>query len=161
MRCQNLKNSLTPTTEQQTHPSVKYLPTFCKTLQTRDIPTTYPHALLLATPGRVSLTFPMHLPFAWRLHQTVRSIDRHRRPLPVCLTWLHLSSLLIQATEKLLSPPPTLYCLTACSKLSVSHVSVPTEIGLRPLGCWNFGFESRWEHGCLSLVFTCCVVPCR
>jgi len=25
-------------------------------------------------------------------------------------------------------------------------------VGLRPLACWNFGFESRQRHGCLSLV---------
>ena len=23
---------------------------------------------------------------------------------------------------------------------------------LRPLACWDYGFESRWGHGCLSLV---------
>jgi len=25
-------------------------------------------------------------------------------------------------------------------------------MGLRPLACWNYGFESRRGHGCLSLV---------
>jgi hypothetical protein len=34
-------------------------------------------------------------------------------------------------------------------------------VGLRPLGCWDRGFESRWGHECLSLVFICCVVLCR
>jgi hypothetical protein len=24
-----------------------------------------------------------------------------------------------------------------------------------PLGCWDRGFETRWGHGCLSLVFSC------
>jgi hypothetical protein len=32
--------------------------------------------------------------------------------------------------------------------------------GLRPLGCWGRGFESRSGHGCLSVVFICCVVLC-
>jgi hypothetical protein len=30
-----------------------------------------------------------------------------------------------------------------------------------PLGCRNWRFESRWGHGCLSIVFICCVVLCR
>ena len=25
-------------------------------------------------------------------------------------------------------------------------------VGLRPSGCWEWVFESRWRHGCLSLV---------
>jgi len=25
-------------------------------------------------------------------------------------------------------------------------------MGLRPLACWDYGFESRYGHGCLSLV---------
>jgi hypothetical protein len=33
--------------------------------------------------------------------------------------------------------------------------------GSRPVGCWDRGFESRSRHGCLSLVFLCCVVLCR
>jgi hypothetical protein len=31
----------------------------------------------------------------------------------------------------------------------------------RRLAAWNRHFESRWGHGCLSLVFICCVVLCR
>ena len=32
-------------------------------------------------------------------------------------------------------------------------------MGMRPLACWNCGFESRREHRCLSLVsFVCCQV---
>ena len=31
-------------------------------------------------------------------------------------------------------------------------------VGLRPLACWDCGFESRRGHGCLSLV---CVVCCQ
>ena len=31
--------------------------------------------------------------------------------------------------------------------------------GLRPLACWDCGFESRWRHGCLSVVnVVCCQV---
>jgi hypothetical protein len=37
----------------------------------------------------------------------------------------------------------------------------PSGVGLRPLGCWGRGFEYRSGHGCLSLVFICCVVLCR
>jgi hypothetical protein len=33
--------------------------------------------------------------------------------------------------------------------------------GSWPDGCWDRGFESRSRHGCLSLVFLCCVVLCR
>jgi len=29
-------------------------------------------------------------------------------------------------------------------------------VGLRPLACWNCGFESRWGHGCQLWVL--CVV---
>jgi len=29
-------------------------------------------------------------------------------------------------------------------------------VGVRPLACWNCGFESRRQHGCLSLVSTVC-----
>jgi hypothetical protein len=32
-------------------------------------------------------------------------------------------------------------------------------LGLRPLACWDCGFESRRGHGCLSLVsVVCCLV---
>lgn len=30
------------------------------------------------------------------------------------------------------------------------------DVGLRPLNCWDCGFESRLGHGCLSVV--CCQV---
>jgi hypothetical protein len=29
------------------------------------------------------------------------------------------------------------------------------DVGLRPLGCWGRGFESRSRHGCLSVVLSC------
>jgi hypothetical protein len=29
-------------------------------------------------------------------------------------------------------------------------------VGLRPLACWDCGFESRWGHLCLSLVIVVC-----
>ena len=28
--------------------------------------------------------------------------------------------------------------------------------GLRPLACWDFGFESHWAHGCLSFASVVC-----
>jgi hypothetical protein len=32
-------------------------------------------------------------------------------------------------------------------------------VGLRTLACWDYGFESRWGHSCLSLVsILCCQV---
>ena len=32
-------------------------------------------------------------------------------------------------------------------------------VGLQPLACWDCGFETRWGHGCLSLVsVVCCQV---
>ena len=32
-------------------------------------------------------------------------------------------------------------------------------VGLQPLTCWDWGFESRWGHGCLSVVnIVCCQV---
>ena len=31
-------------------------------------------------------------------------------------------------------------------------------VGLRPLDCWNHGFESRLGHGCSSVVFVVCCV---
>jgi hypothetical protein len=35
----------------------------------------------------------------------------------------------------------------------------PLGVGLRPLACWNCGFESHRVHGCLSLVsVVCCQV---
>jgi hypothetical protein len=32
-------------------------------------------------------------------------------------------------------------------------------VGLRPLACWDCGFESRRKHGCLCL--ECCVLSVR
>ena len=29
-------------------------------------------------------------------------------------------------------------------------------VGLRPIACWDCGFESRWVYGCLSLVSVVC-----
>jgi hypothetical protein len=40
-------------------------------------------------------------------------------------------------------------------------VRAVSDVGLLPLGCWARGFESRWGHGCLSLMFIYCVVLCR
>jgi hypothetical protein len=37
-------------------------------------------------------------------------------------------------------------------------------VGLQPLDCWDRRFESRWRHGCLSVVFVVCRVgrgPCH
>jgi hypothetical protein len=34
-------------------------------------------------------------------------------------------------------------------------------VGLRSLGCWGRGFKFRSGHGCLSVVFICCVVLYR
>ena len=32
-------------------------------------------------------------------------------------------------------------------------------VGMRPIACWDCGFESRRRHGCLSLVsVVCCQV---
>ena len=33
--------------------------------------------------------------------------------------------------------------------------------GLRPIACWDCGFEFRWGHGCLSLSSIVCVVRYR
>jgi hypothetical protein len=33
-------------------------------------------------------------------------------------------------------------------------------VSLRSLDCWDRGFESRWEHGCSSVVFAVCYVGC-
>jgi hypothetical protein len=32
----------------------------------------------------------------------------------------------------------------------------PKAVGLRPLSCWDYGFESRHGHGCLSVVSVVC-----
>jgi hypothetical protein len=49
--------------------------------------------------------------------------------------------------------------------ISVSYISLIADPSgravLRPLGCWGRGFESLSGHGCLSVVFICCVVLCR
>ena len=34
----------------------------------------------------------------------------------------------------------------------------PRGVGLQPLDFWDRGFESRWRHGCSSLVFVVCCV---
>jgi hypothetical protein len=53
------------------------------------------------------------------------------------------------------------------SLLSTQHCVSSTDpsgravwgVGLRPLACWGYGFESRRGHGCLSLVsVVCCQV---
>jgi hypothetical protein len=40
-------------------------------------------------------------------------------------------------------------------------IPVAARSTLRPLGCWDRGFESRSGHGYLSLEFVCCVILCR
>ena len=43
--------------------------------------------------------------------------------------------------------------------LTLCRCQWPRGVGLRPLACWNCGFESRRGHGCLSLVsVVCCQV---
>jgi hypothetical protein len=37
-------------------------------------------------------------------------------------------------------------------------LATDTGVGLRPLDCWKHGFESRWGHGCSSVVFVVCFV---
>ena len=34
--------------------------------------------------------------------------------------------------------------------------SAVTGVSLRPLACWEYGFESRLRHGCLSLLSAVC-----
>jgi len=41
--------------------------------------------------------------------------------------------------------------------LTVASTHSISKAGLRPLDCWEYGFESSWGHACLSLVvFLCC-----
>jgi hypothetical protein len=44
---------------------------------------------------------------------------------------------------------------------SAIPVAARSGVGLRPFGCWDRGFDSRLRHGCLSVVFICCVFLCR
>jgi hypothetical protein len=57
---------------------------------------------------------------------------------------------------------PTFMCVlySSLTKYFKIYISILSSV-LRPLGFWDRGFESRWGHGCLSLVFICCVVLCR
>ena len=47
-----------------------------------------------------------------------------------------------------------------CAFISVTPVpAITSHIGLRPLACWDCGFESHRGHGCLSVVsVVCCQV---
>jgi hypothetical protein len=46
---------------------------------------------------------------------------------------------------------------TNWSRISMLHHS--RLVSPLPLACWNYGFETRWGHGCLSLVkVVCCQV---
>jgi hypothetical protein len=42
-----------------------------------------------------------------------------------------------------------------CIKFN-SFIPDPSGVGLRPLACWDCGFESRQGRGCLSLVSAVC-----
>jgi hypothetical protein len=41
--------------------------------------------------------------------------------------------------------------VSCCARADPSGRSVQG-VGLRPLACWDCGFELRWGHGCLSVV---------
>ena len=59
-------------------------------------------------------------------------------------------------------PWKTLFFLLLICPLQ--QIKVPIAVAarsLRPIACWNYGFESRREHGCLSLVSVVCVVRYR
>jgi hypothetical protein len=55
----------------------------------------------------------------------------------------------------------SLLIIFRCCQVKVGGKSWNIVVGLRPLGCWGPGFESRSGHGCLSVVFICYVVLCR
>jgi len=42
--------------------------------------------------------------------------------------------------------------------MSCYCVATDTGVGLQPLDCWEHGFESRWGHGCSTVVFVVCCV---
>jgi len=44
--------------------------------------------------------------------------------------------------------------VNACQRFKVCNKCVG--VGLRPLACWDCGFELRKGHGCLSLVGVVC-----
>jgi hypothetical protein len=57
--------------------------------------------------------------------------------------------------------------LTLLTQMSIAHLVLRINkiirvffifgVGLWPLACWDWGFESSWGHGCLSLVnIVCC-----
>jgi len=57
--------------------------------------------------------------------------------------------------------------LTLPTQMSIAHLVLRKntiirvffifDVGLWPLACWDWGFESYWGHGCLSLVsIVCC-----
>jgi hypothetical protein len=49
----------------------------------------------------------------------------------------------------------TIFCVETNTNADPSGRSV-LGVSLRPLASWDCGFESRLEHGCLSLVNVCC-----
>ena len=55
--------------------------------------------------------------------------------------------------------PEDRYLLLTVNLLKAGPSGRAVWVGLRPLACWDCGFESHWGHGCLSVVsVTCCQV---
>jgi hypothetical protein len=50
--------------------------------------------------------------------------------------------------------------IAVCNRVTADPIGHAIQgVGLRPLACWDCGFESRRGHGCLSLVsVVCCLV---
>jgi len=54
-----------------------------------------------------------------------------------------------------------------CAEVKCLNKAIPIPVvartkcvGLWPLACWDWGFESRREHGCLSVVECCALAGC-
>jgi hypothetical protein len=104
--------------------------------------------------GSVTISGPDCVTYSENWFPSIKSCHRTTRTLR-CKTY---RSLLQQKVDE------HFLMLGSCKGLTVNAGWVDLcgravwGVGLRPLGCWNRGFESRWEHGCSSLVFVLCCV---
>jgi hypothetical protein len=94
----------------------------------------------------VSLLNVKHFILGLKLLKIVTYLPGRPSYLTFRLTWFLIVS----------EPPMDLFILRI-TPIPVAAQS--TDVGLRPLPCWDCGFESRRGHGCLSLVSVgCCQV---
>ena len=133
-----------------TLPSVSYTyPLWCKPISNKSSDKTHESAFALELEKSSCLHFSCYnIPFAQR--------EFPENYLQVHLDWMHVNRLKYRKFSVKPGYITFFRCLSAITEFRVLKLGRNRRSqclrALRPLGCWDCGFESHRRHGCLSVV---------